>query len=227
MNRPVPELVALAEELRALTECIVRIPSLPPEAETAVAAQRARIRALREQLEPLAPGDAVPRMGPEPAGQRPYFVGGVLMGPHHPLRPELWIEQRDEVTSGGVRFGVTFEGPPGCVHGGFVAHFFDQILGEHNLRLAIPAMTGTLHVRYREATPILTDLHFEVRHERSGLRKVRTRGVLALGDRILAEGEGIFVVPRHGEGSERWGRSEPGVRASDGRFEPDPGSGGG
>ena len=47
------------------------------------------------------------------------------------------------MTRGTVHFGVTFEGPPGCVHGGYVAHFFDQVLGQHNLFARVPAMTGT------------------------------------------------------------------------------------
>jgi hypothetical protein len=69
------------------------------------------------------------------------------------LRPDLTIAFDGGVTRGRVRFGVTFEGPPGCVHGGFVSHFFDQILGQHNLRAGIPAMTAQLAVRYRRATP--------------------------------------------------------------------------
>ncbi len=56
----------------------------------------------------------------------------------HPLRPELAIAHASGVTRSTVNFGVTFEGPPGCVHGGFVAHFFDQILGQHGCGRASP-----------------------------------------------------------------------------------------
>ncbi|MAE94529.1 MAG: hypothetical protein CL910_07720 [Deltaproteobacteria bacterium] len=195
-NRPVPALIALAEELRALTEQIVRIPDLPSETEAAVGELGGEIRALTRRLEALAPADRVPRMGAEPVGQRPYYASGVILGDHHPLRPDLTIETEGDVTRGTVRFGVTFEGPPGCVHGGFVAHFFDQVLGEHNLRQRIPAMTGTLSVRYYSAAPLMTELRFEVRHEADGDRKVRTSGFLAAGDEVYCEGEGIFVIPK-------------------------------
>jgi len=197
-NRPPAALVALAESLRGLTETMLRVPGLGAELAAEVERTRAAVDALERTLAPHAPGDAQPRMGAEPASQRPYYLSGVILGPHHPLRPELRISHEAGVTRGSVNFGVTFEGPPGCVHGGFVAHFFDQILGQHNLWAHIPAMTGTLAVQFRKGTPILRELEFEVRHERQGERKVITRGSLAAGGEVFSEAEGTFVVPRSG-----------------------------
>ena len=196
-NRPPEPLVELAGSIRSLVETMLRVPRLPAEAAAEVERTRAALDALERTLAPLARHDAVPRMGPEPAAQRPYYVTGVILGPHHPLRPELEIAHESGTTRGTVRFGVTFEGPPGCVHGGFVAHFFDQVLGQHNLWARIPAMTGTLSVRFRKATPILRELAFEVRHERRGERKVVTSGRLFAGEEVFAEGEGTFVVPKN------------------------------
>ena len=78
-------------------------------------------------------------------------------------------------------------------------HFFDQILGQHNLAAQIPAMTGTLSVRYRRGTPILRDLVFEVRHEARGDRKVRTFGTLSADGEVVSEGEGLFVIPNRAD----------------------------
>ncbi len=119
------------------------------------------------------------------------------MGRHHPIRPDLEINHEAGVTRGRVRFGITFEGPPGCVHGGYVAHFFDQILGQHNLHANVPAMTGTLTVRYRAGTPLLRDLDFEVQHDARGERKVLTRGALTADGEVFAEAEGTFIVPKN------------------------------
>ncbi len=202
-NQPSPALVGLAERIRGLVETMLRVPRLPAEAEAEVERTRTALETLERTLAPLALHDPVPRMGPEPETQRPYFVSGVILGPHHPLRPELRIAHEDGRTHGSVCFGVTFEGPPGCVHGGFVAHFFDQILGEHNLRARIPAMTGTLSVRFKQGTPILRELAFEVRHERHGSRKVITRGRLSADGVVFSEAEGTFVVPQRAWGSER------------------------
>jgi acyl-coenzyme A thioesterase PaaI-like protein len=194
-NRPPPALVALAESIRGLTETMLRVPALTPALADEVERTRAALDALERALAPHALHDPTPRLGPGPATQRPYYLTSVILGPHHPLRPELRIAHEDGVTHGTVRFGVTFEGPPGCVHGGFVAHFFDQILGEHNLREHIPAMTGTLSVRFRKGTPILRELAFDVRHERRGERKVITSGRLHADGEVFSEAEGTFVVP--------------------------------
>jgi acyl-coenzyme A thioesterase PaaI-like protein len=202
-NRPPPSLVALAGSLRSLTETMLCVPALGTALEDEVERTRAAVDALERALAPHALHDARPRMGAEPATQRPYYVTGVILGPHHPLRPELRIAHEDGVTHGSVRFGVTFEGPPGCVHGGFVAHFFDQILGEHNLREHIPAMTGTLSVRFRKGTPILRELAFDVRHERRGERKVITSGRLVADGEVFSEAEGTFVVPKSASWTER------------------------
>jgi hypothetical protein len=201
-NQPPAAVVALAESLRGLTETMLRIPALPPDVEAEVSRTGDAIDALTARLAPHALGDAVPRMGPEPATTRPFYVTGVMMGEHHPLRPDVSMEHQDGVTRGRVRFGVTFEGPPGCVHGGFVAHFFDQILGQHNLFARIPAMTGTLSVRYRQGTPILRDLTFEVRHAPEGERKVRTTSRLEADGEVFSEAEGVFIVPRTLTGAE-------------------------
>jgi acyl-coenzyme A thioesterase PaaI-like protein len=197
-NRPPPELFALAESLRRLTETMLRVPALDASLAGEVERTRAELDALERALAARALDDPTPRLGPEPAGQRPYYLNGVILGPHHPLRPELRIAHEDGVTHGTVRFGVTFEGPPGCVHGGFVAHFFDQILGQHNLWAQIPAMTGTLSVRFRKGTPLLRELAFDVRHERRGERKVVTSGRLHAAGEVFSEAEGTFVVPKGG-----------------------------
>jgi len=183
---------------------MLRVPRLPPDTADAVERTRAALDALERSLAAHALHDPVPRMGPEPETQRPYYVSNVILGPHHPLRPELRIAHEDGVTHGTVRFGVTFEGPPGCVHGGFVAHFFDQILGQHNLWARIPAMTGTLSVRFKQGTPILRELSFEVRHERRGERKLVTSGQLSADGEVFSEAEGTFVVPK----TARWGSPE-------------------
>jgi acyl-coenzyme A thioesterase PaaI-like protein len=200
-NRPPPPLVGLAESLRRLTETMLRVPGLSAALADEVERTRTAVDALERALAPHALDDALPRVGPEPAGRRPYYVSGVILGPNHPLRPELRIAYEDGLTHGTVRFGVTFEGPPGCVHGGFVAHFFDQVLGQHNLWAQIPAMTGTLSVRFRKGTPILRELSFDVRHERRGERKVITSGRLHAGGEVFSEAEGTFVVPK----SASWG----------------------
>ena len=60
---------------------------------------------------------------------------------------------------GTVTFGSAYEGPPGHVHGGYVAAAFDELLGMTQSLGGMPGMTGTLTVRYRRPTPLRTELH--------------------------------------------------------------------
>ncbi|HEU4430662.1 MAG TPA: hypothetical protein VFT98_18015 [Myxococcota bacterium] len=203
-QRPHEAVFRLADAQRRLTETLLRVGELPSAALPRVEETLRAIDALEAALTPAACSDAVPRLAAEPRDQRPYYVNRVMTPDHHPLRPELTISHADGVTRGRVRFGVTFEGPPGCVHGGFVSHFFDQILGQHNLWAGIPAMTASLTVRYRRGTPILRELAFEVTHTLAAAaegaegapRKVTTRSALIADGVTFSEAEGLFVVPK-------------------------------
>lgn len=155
-----------------------------------------QIDAVRERLARHAKNEKLNLGGPtDPPDGRPYYVSGVIGGPYHPMTMPVEIETKDGVTTGRVNLDIVWEGPPGCLHGGYVAHLFDGILGQHNLNVGIPGMTGTLSVRYRQPTPLLTDLRFEVRTGDTDGRKITTRGQLFHGDTVCAEAEGIFIVP--------------------------------
>ena len=56
-----------------------------------------------------------------------------------------------------------------------------------------PAMTGTLTVRYRNPTPLRTDLRMEARCLGRDGRKIRTWAAMYHGDLMTAEAEGIFI----------------------------------
>ena len=65
-----------------------------------------------------------------PAGDvAEFFDMSPLIGLSNPLSPpvELWIDENRAF--GRVRFGSAYEGPPGHVHGGFIAAAFDEVLG--------------------------------------------------------------------------------------------------
>jgi acyl-coenzyme A thioesterase PaaI-like protein len=100
----------------------------------------------------------------------------------------------DGVVHGRVRFGGAYEGPPGCVHGGFVAAVHDEILGMANSTGGQPGMTGTLTVVYRKPTPLRTELRLEARLDRVDGRKQFCSSKLWAGDVLCNEAEGIFVT---------------------------------
>ena len=57
-----------------------------------------------------------------------------MAGRSHPCSPELlWQEGPNRIT-GTVTFGQAFEGPPGHVHGGWVAGVLDHLMGMTHVR---------------------------------------------------------------------------------------------
>src|SRR5688500_3806794 len=126
----------------------------------------------------------------EPFG---FFDHSPMLGRANPLAPpiQLWLDGDRMV--GSARFGAAYEGPPGCVHGGYVAAAFDEVLGSTQSLSGSPGMTGRLTVHYRSPTPLETDLRFVGWLESVEGRKIFTKGELWAGERLCAEAEGLFI----------------------------------
>ena len=92
------------------------------------------------------------------------------------------------------RFGAPCEGPPGYVHGGWIALAFDEALGMANVASGHSGMTGRLTVRYRRPTPLHTDVLLEAWTERVDSRRFTNVGTLRVGSDITAQAEGLFIA---------------------------------
>jgi acyl-coenzyme A thioesterase PaaI-like protein len=92
-----------------------------------------------------------------------------------------------------VTFGSAYEGPPGSLHGGFVAATFDEVLGFVQSLGGNPGMTGTLTIRYRRPTPLHTELIIEGELVRIRGRKIFTEGRILADGVVTAEAEGLFI----------------------------------
>jgi acyl-coenzyme A thioesterase PaaI-like protein len=122
-----------------------------------------------------------------------FFDYSPMIGLSNPLAPPITLRVDGEVVHGNVRFGRAYEGPPGHVHGGFVAAAFDEVLGFVQSTTGQPGMTGTLTVRYRKPTPLDTDLRFEATVQRVEGRKIFAEARLYAADVLTAEAEGVFI----------------------------------
>ncbi|CAM9360169.1 unnamed protein product [Pylaiella littoralis] len=114
-----------------------------------------------------------------------------------------WYNRTTNVIAGSVIFSSSCEGPPGIVHGGAVSAALDDILGTMVWREAgfsrwgIPTMQLT--IRFRGATPMERQLRFDTRVVKRDGRKVFVEAALrdpASGNKLLAEGEGLFYIKR-------------------------------
>ena len=123
-----------------------------------------------------------------------FFDRSPMIGLANPLAPPITIAKTgDRTAEAHVVFSSAYEGPPGNVHGGFVAAAFDEVLGFVQSLSGRPGMTGTLIVRYRKPTPLHTPLRFTAEYVRSEGRKLYTEARVHAGDVLCAEAEGIFV----------------------------------
>ena len=123
-----------------------------------------------------------------------HFEHSPIIGNANPLAPPLRLRVVDGHIEGEGRFGSAYEGPPGAVHGGYVAAAFDDVLGMAQSLGGTPGMTGTLTIRYRRPTPLHTDLRFEASLDRTQGRKLFTSGRLYAGETLCAEAEGLFIT---------------------------------
>jgi len=182
----------LAKAMRLVIERLV--PSNAPEEE---------LRRAAEGLERYAEAlNAHPRLKnmhgyPESANAGDvgaFFDQSPFLGLANPLAPPITIgKSGDRRAHATVTFGSAYEGPPGCVHGGFIAAAFDEVLGYVQSLSGAPGMTGTLTIKYRQPTPLHTELYFEAEILRVEGRKIFTKGALFAGDVLTAEAEGLFI----------------------------------
>lgn len=118
-----------------------------------------------------------------------------LRGLLNPVAPPVKMWTENEVTFGSVTFDAAYEGPPGHVHGGYLAAIFDELLGAAQTVSGKPGFTGTLEIRYLAPTPLYRELKLEGRCTGSEGRKVFAEGKIYAGERVLAEAKGIFIAP--------------------------------
>lgn len=178
-------------------------------------------RALQHAATSTAPDDVVARaadlidravsiLEPGPHG-RGYHgsaegsVGGVphgftshspVTGPLNAVASVVSLSSSATEVVADVVYGDAYEGPPGHLHGGFVAAIFDEVLGFAQALSGAPGMTGKLEITYRSPTPLHTPLRVVGRFERIDGRKIFTTGTIHAGDRLCAEAKGLFISVR-------------------------------
>ncbi len=117
-----------------------------------------------------------------------------FIGRANPVALPLVVEFVEDGIDAVANFSTLYEGPPGCLHGGYIAGIFDEVLGAAQTLAGQAGMTGRLTVHYRSPTPLNTDLHLRARLESVNGRKIVCKGTLHAGDRLCAEAEGLFIA---------------------------------
>lgn len=119
-----------------------------------------------------------------------------FIGMANPLAPPIVLQEDAEWrVVGRVTYGAAYEGPPGSVHGGFIAAAFDEVLGFVQGMSGEPGFTGTLTIRYRSPAPLRRELRLVGEIVRVEDRKIFTEGRLLADEGLCAESEGLFITP--------------------------------
>lgn len=130
-----------------------------------------------------------------------FFDHSPLIGLSNPLSPpvEMGYDPADRSrVRAKVTFGPAYEGPPGCVHGGYVAAVFDELLGATQSLSGEQGMTAHLEVDYRSPTPLGEELTLHGWLHGTEGRKIWARASLHAGSRLCAEAEALFLAFRPG-----------------------------
>ena len=185
----------LANAMRRVIDHLVQVAA--PEADLSAAADALERYARRLSKYPVSRTYEGFAESANAGDTHAFFDHSPLIGIANPLAPPIRLSVVGNKVEGQVSFGVAYEGPPGYVHGGFLAAAFDEVLGMAQSLTGNPGMTGTLSIRYRRPTPLLTELLFEAHVDRVEGRKIFTHGTLSADGQLTAEAEGLFIAVGH------------------------------
>jgi hypothetical protein len=187
---PLAQTTRAATLLRRITSLVLALEEESPE----VAALLTELQRADRMLQREVPTDPRPRVGAASSSDgRVYLDHARDIGAFNPCFPEYTIEVEGTSARGTVEFPIAYEGPPGIVHGGFLAVLFDCVVQHHNCDVGVAGKTTSLTLRYRRPTPVLTPLSFTLERRVVGER-IYSSGALMLGDKMLCEAEAEAIA---------------------------------
>lgn len=187
------KLLDAAGQVRELLDAMVRLP-----ADTEVAQELGE--RLDGVLELLRGAVAEEReMVLDPFGERgdEYMDRSPVSGVLNPIAPP--ISMRMDGQSGvrtTTRLGLPYQGPPGRVHGGWVATLLDHLMGFAAGTVAQWIFTRSLTVDYDHAVPLFEQLELSAWVEEIDGRKIWVRGQIEAGGKVVARARGLWLPPR-------------------------------
>jgi hypothetical protein len=179
---PLPETERYAAIVRRISSLVLQMES-PSDA---VAELCSALERAETELAARAPTDPRPRIGAKSDGPgRVYLDHSRDVGRYNPAFPLYTLQVEENEASGTVSFPILYEGPPGLVHGGFIALFFDLVIQHHNCALDMAGKTTRLDVAYSAPTPLQKELRFEIDRTVED-RRIESTARLFAGDVLCA-----------------------------------------
>jgi hypothetical protein len=186
---PLAQTVAAAGAIRRLSSLLLSLEHAHPTVDAILT----QISGWERELSTAVPPDSTPRISSDDSddsgSRRVYLDHATDIGAFNPCFPEYRFEHlAADTASGQVTFPLVYEGPPGLVHGGFLAVFFDCVIQHQNCLAGLSGKTRSLQVTFRRPTPVLTDLRFDIARSEVD-RGITSTARLLLDDEVLCIGE--------------------------------------
>lgn len=184
------ELSALVDRVRSLMDTVAHAQAAPGALSAAADAVARAEELLQGERRPL--GAMVRSTYADGAVEYGTVANGVS-GPVNPLAPPIDLDKDGEGLRAEFTLNGLYEGPPGLVHGGWLAAVLDQALGGAASAAGMPGLTANLDVNYRNPTPLNVPLEVRARVTGTERRKVFVSGEIRHGGEVTAEGTAIMV----------------------------------
>jgi acyl-coenzyme A thioesterase PaaI-like protein len=155
-------------------------------------------RELADRMEPLPSLHAKGGLGASGGDDGALLERSGISGRSNPLAAPVQWHVGTERTVGSAVYSPAYEGPIGCLHGGFVAAAFDDLMGAAQMASGSAGYTGTLTVRMLRPTPLNKRIEYEAGVDRVEGRKIFVWGTAHCEGELLADAEILFIAPRSG-----------------------------
>ena len=186
-----------ADATRRLIDRFVDLDASPEQLEELAA----RLESLADHVDTLPRGTrwSIAEAGPMGGERRDEHIIGFMdhspvIGLANPIAPPLSLRLEGRQVIGKAVFGMAYEGPPGHVHGGWIASTFDEVLGMTQSISGKAGMTANLSIDYKRPTPLETEITYVGELDRVEGRKIHTIGrAYDPAGNLLDEARGLFI----------------------------------
>ncbi|GAA5228966.1 PaaI family thioesterase [Paeniglutamicibacter antarcticus] len=190
-------LLAAADHARALLDAMVRLDEDTPVAPELAQRLESVLELLADHVQPveaMVGGRTADRSGPRKGSYRDRSpISGVL----NPIAPPVTLRVMDDHTANTTTtLGLAYQGPPGRVHGGFVASLLDHIMGYAAGTVGTWIFTRSLTVDYDHAVPLFEELAISARVDHIDGRKIWVVGEIRAEGSVVARARGLWLPPR-------------------------------
>lgn len=190
-------LLAAADHARSLVDAMVRLTHDTPVAPELAQRLESVLELLAEHVQPVEVMVGAPmadRRGPRKEG---YQDRSPVSGKLNPIAPPVQLRVgEDNNARTTTTLGLAYQGPPGRVHGGFVATLLDHIMGYAAGTVQQWIFTRSLTIDYDHAVPLFEELEIVARVDSIDGRKIWVVGEIRAAGIVVARARGLWLPPR-------------------------------